>query len=305
MVRLSAAGGLLVAWSLLPGCAVPSRRPAPLEQFAAAAARPILALDPNANWTECFNTLVDLGPVSLAYLMKQPAMTRRAAPDDLAVLMHTSLLRLLISGSDAPTLSTTTLETTLGILHFDLKVGGERIGTLVMAEPAPPRAWHDLYPADFNHDRAAAVDVEADRATLRAWWARHAQSDVIPMARPLRPRPVHLWRLLGRRYADGWLYQPEPQAMLCGGPSRDPVPLRLVTYDYNLVRAVCIWLGSHPDREVQDRLIGLVASRSRTIAHNARFALRCARDERIRAAVERYDNRDEGHDQSRKSSAAL
>ena len=304
MTRLTVVSVSLVVWGTLSGCAASIRHSTGVEQ-AAAAARPILNLDANANWTECLRALAELGPASVAYLMERPAMTRRAAPDDLCVLMHTSLTRLLIQGPDAPPLSANALETTLGILHLDLKVRGERIGTIVMPEPTPPRAWHELYPADFNHELAARIDVEGDRTALREWWDRHRSSGVIPVARPTRPRPAHLWRLLDRRYADGWLYQPEPGTVLCGDALREPVLLQLVTYDYNLVRAVCIWLGSRPDGDVRDRLIGLVAHASRTIAHNARFALQFAPDPRIRNAIERHENRAEQRNRPREPSATL
>ena len=52
-------------------------------------------MDPDANWTACFNQLVELGPASVSYLARCPLMRRRAAPDDLGVALHTSLLRLL------------------------------------------------------------------------------------------------------------------------------------------------------------------------------------------------------------------
>jgi hypothetical protein len=225
------------------------------------------------------------------YLMKQPAMTRRAPPDDLPVLVHTSLVRLLADPVNAPKLSANCLETTLDVLHFDLKVGGRSLGAVGQVNPAPPRGWPELYPADFDQALAAQIDVEADRQALCNWWQAHRGDASPPVtSRRLRPRAEHLWPVLTRRLADVWQYQPEARAVLCTA-RQGPALLQVPTYDYNLVRAVCIWLGSSAEPDVQERLIELVASPLPATAHNARLALRYATDARIRAVIERYDGR--------------
>jgi len=248
-------------------------------------------MDPEANWTACFNRLVELGPASVTYLVRQPLMHRRAAPDDLRVALHLSLLRLLANPSTAPRLSASCLETTLDVLHFDLKVRGRRLGTPHLADGRPPRVWHDLYPADFNHPAAMQIDLEADRRAIRHWWRAHAaQPSTLVTTRRLSPRPERLWRLLSRRYADRWTYQPEPAVILCASQEQGPEMIRLVTCDYNLVRAACIWLGTSSDPATQQRLIELVGSSSPVVAHNACFALRYCPDRRIRATLRRFGN---------------
>jgi hypothetical protein len=246
-------------------------------------------MEPEANWTACFNRLVELGPASVSYLARQPLMHRRAAPDDLRLALHVSLLRLLAEPSTAPRLSMSCLETTLDVLHFDLKVRGRRLGTLHVADGRLPRAWHDLYPADFDHAAAADIDLEADRRAICRWWRAHAaQPSTLVTTRRLSPRPERLWRLLSRRYADRWTYQPEPGVILCGRQDHGPEMIRLVTCDYNLVRAACIWLGSSSNPAIQERLIELVGSSSPLVAHNARFALRYCPDQRVRATLRRF-----------------
>jgi len=275
---------------LLVGCLAPGRAITPADRAVAEAARPILTVDADAVWTDAYNRLVELGPDSIAFLMRQPAMTRRAAPDDLAVLLHTSLVRLLAEPTTGPPrLSATCLETTLGVLYFDLKVHGARIGTIVLTEGPLPRAWHDLYPADFSHRRAARIDLEADRLALREWWLGLGgnQSRAVT-ARDLKPLPARLWRLLSRRYADRWEYMPEQRAVLCSTAARGPAMLEVPTRDYNLVRAVCICLGSSPDPAVQRHLIKLVGSPVPVVAHNACFALMYSPEKSIREVIERY-----------------
>ncbi len=300
------------------GCAVLQPAEARRAQAIAAAAQPILALDPNACWTECYNQLLAFGPDALAYLMAQPALTRPAAPDDLAVLMHLSLVRVLAAPGTAPRLSAQALETTLGILHCDPKVGGERLGTAVLSDRPPPRAWLDLYPADFDQALAARVDLEADRQQLRSWWAaRQGQPEAPRLGAPLAPQVADLWRVLARRPADRWFYglQGEPVRcdawtrgcfVLCGEPPRAPALFDLPTWDYNLVRATCIWLGTQRDATIEARLVELVASPDTTLAHNALFALRYSRNERIRAVLKRYEARETAPLQrTRAPSAAL
>lgn len=302
-VAVPLAGALIL---LATGCQTPPARPSPAGPRApsssrvgdiAAAARPLLTLDPDAVWTDHFNRLVAQGPAAIAWLMEQPAMIRTAAPDDLRVLLHTSLIRLLADpASGPPALSATCFETTLGLLHFDLKAGGRRLGTVVWTEESPPRAWHDLYPADFDHAAAAAIDLEADRRALRDWWqAQPRRGASIAVAPRLEPRAAYLWRILSRRLADRWDYQPELRAALCAAGPRGPALVELSTRDYNLVRAACVWLGSRGEAEVQRQLIELVACPLPTVAHNARFALGYSPDERIRAVVKRYAGPDDGH----------
>lgn len=290
---------------LATGCQTPAARPSREDRGGpsssqvediAAAARPLLSLDPHAVWTEHFNRLVAHGPAAIAWLMEQPAMTRPAPPDDLRVLLHTSLIRQLAApASQPPALSATCFETTLGLLHFDLKANGRRLGTVVWTDDSPPRTWHDLYPADFDHIAAATIDLEADRRALRAWWEAQTQRGAsVAVAPRLEPRAAYLWRILSRRIADRWDYQPELRAVLCAAGPRGPALLELPTRDYNLVRAACVWLGSRREPVVQRQLIELVACPLPTVAHNARFALGYSPDERIRAVVKSYADGDEG-----------
>jgi hypothetical protein len=287
-VRRGRLAALVAALAPLAGCVAPGPAPLPHRAAIAAAARPLLSLDPDAVWTDAYNRLVEFGPESIDYLMRQPAMTQPAAPDDLQVLLHTSLVRLLVSLPTAPTLTASCLETTLGVLHFDLKVGDRPLGTIAQIERSTPRAWHELYPGDFDHALAPRIDVEADRLALREWWRTHRDQPGAVVSRPLKPRADYLWRILVRRPADRWQYEPQPRAILCTAQP-GPVLLHLPTWDYNLVRATCVWLGSSPDPAVEDRLIELVGSPLPTVAHNARFALRHAPDARVRELIERYD----------------
>lgn len=257
------------------------------------AARPIIALQPDAIWTEAFNQLVEIGPRAIDYLMQQPTMTRPTPPDDLEVLLCTSLVRLLAAPrSDPPALSAGCLETTLDVLHFDIKSGGAALGTIVIPPGTLPRHWHDLYPIDFRHDVAARIRLEADRQALRAWWQRCRDAS-IPYAttQPLRPRPEHLWRVLGRRYADCCDYEVGTSVVRCALPPRGSALFRFVSSDYNLVRATCVLLGRHEDPGIRDQLIELVADASLVVSYNARFALRFSDDKRIRELIEQHENR--------------
>jgi len=278
--------GLLAAIALAPssGCC-PADRQATLLREVEAAARPILSLDPEAVWTDCYNQLLDRLPESIDYLAQHPRVSGPVAADDLSVLVHLSLLRLLVHPAARPRPTATCLETTLDLLHFDLKVGGQPIGTVVMPCDRLPRAWHQLYPADFDHRRAAAVDVEADRRAVLAWWRENrTRLPQLAETRRLSPQAQHLWGLLSRRKADRWVYEP-PRALRCSQP---PGLFAADTCDYNLVRAACAWLGSRPDPEIRDRLIELVAGGSLVVSHNARLALRYSPDERIRKLLQKY-----------------
>lgn len=280
---------LLLLLCLPTACAPPSRTLTPLERRIEQAARPILQMNPDAVWTDCYNELVELAPASIAYLAEHPLMRRRAAPDDLRVMLHTSLLRLLVHPATRPRVSVNCLETTLDVLHFDLKVDGRRIGTACLPEPEMPAAWHELYPLDCDHELAGRIDVEADRQALRRWWHENGGDDgILAAADQLRPRAENLWRLLSRRYADRWSYQPEPRAIRCGGPPIERTMMLGHTYDYNLVRAACVWLGSADQPRIRARLIDLVGSPSPVLVHNALLALQYVPDERIRDLIDRY-----------------
>jgi hypothetical protein len=274
----------------LSGCVSEVRAPLRLLRAVETAARPILEMHPDANWTACYNRLVELGPDSIEYLARQPAMQETAAPDDLRVMLHTSLLRLLACRATAPPLTANCFETTLNLVHFDVKVDGQRIGETRLTTPRVPRAWHDLYPTGFDHTLAAEIDVDADRRAMLAWWREHRGEQAARLARgPLRPHAAHLWPVLSRRYADVWIYELEPRAILCALPPARSALLREPTHDYNLVRAACIWLGTDETAEVETQLIELVAHPAPIVAHNARFALRYSPDPRIRDVLERYN----------------
>jgi len=275
----------LVSALALTGCVAPARVAREIED----AARPLLELDPDANWTACYNRLLELAPGSIEYVATRPVMQRRAAPDDLRVMLHTSLLRLLADPVTAPRLSANCFETTLDVLHFDPKVCGRSPGTVHLPTAHVPRAWHELYPADFDHELAACVDPEADRQLMLRWWRQWRGAPARPTARrPLRPRAEHLWAVLSRRYADLWQYEVGPEVVLCAGQPGSAALFCEPAYEYNLVRAVCIWLGSQSDRGTESRLIALVGHPAPIVAYNARFALRYSPDRRIRQVIERY-----------------
>ena len=282
--------GCLVMMIAAGGCVGPGRMLTPRERTVAAAARPILTLDANANWTECYNLLLDLAPTSVSYLASRPVMRRPVPPGDLSTAVHLSLLRLLANPATAPRLSLNTLETTGDVLHLDPNVRGRRLGPVYLAPGPQPQSLFALYPSDFDHAVAARIDLEADRQALRRWWLEHAgQPSTLASSRRLEPRPDSLWRLLGRRRADRWTYAPEPAATLCADTGRGSSLLWLEARDYNLVRAACVLLGSSGDEQTRERLIELVGHPFAVVAHNARFALRFAADPRIRALIERFE----------------
>ncbi len=273
-------------------CAAPRDTLTRAERQALAVARPILDLDPDAVWTDRFNQLVALGPPAIEALMRTPDLTRPAAPDNLRVFICVSLVRLLANpDTQPPRLTATCLVTTYDLLYFDVRVSGQPLGPIVLADRAPPPSWLDLFPAEFRHDRAAAIDLEADRQALRAWWAEHrGGARSLVTARPLAPREEELWPLLARRPAARWVFELDDRVVPCALGGRDePALLRLRTYDYNLVRAACIWLGSRGTPAAQQRLVTLVGSPVPVIAENARFALRFSPEPRIRALIERAE----------------
>jgi hypothetical protein len=280
--------------SLLMGCALvgcAASPPTRLTRLRAveAAARPLLEMQPDANWTACYNRLLELGPASVEYVASRPVMQQVAAPDDLRVMLHTSLLRLLADPRTAPRLSVNSFETTLDVLHFNPKVRGRALGEVRMPTTRMPAAWHDLYPADFDQALACEIDVEGDRRIMLDWWRAHGGEAATWLARRrLHPRADHLWAILSRRYADVWTYEARPEVFLCSQPPGRAALFRGVTYDYNLVRAVCIWLGACELPGTQEELIELVAHPSEVVAYNARFALRHSSDPRIREVLERY-----------------
>jgi hypothetical protein len=280
----------------LSGCASNPGLVSYRERAIAEAAGPILRLDPNANWTECYNILVAHGAHSVSYLCTQPAMTRTAPPDSLSVLIHTSLVRLISNPATRPRLSANCLETSHDLLHFELKVRGRAVGDIAIPGDKGALAWTDLYPAAFDHALGAEINVERDRAALRAWYLRYAGSPaMLATSRRLTPETAALWDVLSLRRADAWEYavEPEKQVMLTSSSGHTPgVPPRMAllecpTFDYNLTRAACIWLGSRPDAGVQRQLIELVGHPFDVVAGNARFALGFSPDPRIRALLRR------------------
>ncbi|HMQ17477.1 MAG TPA: hypothetical protein PKC49_16055, partial [Phycisphaerae bacterium] len=202
------------AFALLTSCAGCVSAGQPLtaaERRVMEAARPLLTLDAGANWTECYNRLVELSPGAIDFLCRQSALTRPAAPDDLAAALHASLVRSLASPMTRPRLTFNTFETTFDLLHLDPKVRGCRLGTVAILGDAPPRTWPDLYPADFDHELAGEVDVERDRQAILAWYRQHAGAPaLLARGRRMRPWTDELWSALSERPADVWTYGVEP-----------------------------------------------------------------------------------------------
>lgn len=293
---------MMVFAALLSGCAAPSRGVALSSDRAAASrdlsraeqiARPILTLDPDANWTAAYNALLALGPTAVEQLAAAPAMRAPSAPDSLETLLHTSLIALLIRPGAAPRLSAYCFETGDNLLCFDLKVARRRLGPVAQPLPQAPRAWTDLYPGAFDHERAAVVDPELDRlAILSCVDDFRARGAPPPLASPLTPRDADLFDQLSLRYADRWTFQPRGGAVLCAAPADggDAWLIAARTHDYNATRAACVWLGGSPDAETRRRLIELVGSTNPVVSANARFALRYCDDPAVRAAVERFES---------------
>ena len=273
----------------LTGCAATDAAGASLWRQAEAAARPVLDMAPEANWTACYNRLLELGPTSVDYLLARPEMRRRAAPDDLRAALCSSLLRLLAEPTRAPSISMNCYETTLEVLHFHPKVFGRSIGPVCIPPPRMPTSWTDLYPFQFDHVLAGAVDVEADRRIMLYWWRAHRGEGRAYMAkRRLEPKPEHLWPVLSRRPADRWGYEMTSPVMLCGQTPGSAALFRGETWDYNLVRAVCIWLGGSETPGVEERLIDLVGDASDVISSNAVFALKFSQNPRIQKLLQSY-----------------
>ncbi len=285
--------GLLLTALLLAtgGCAAAGRALSPPQRAVQAAAEPILKLDPQADWTAAFNQLVEIGPEALDWLMMQPPMTRPVAPDDLRAMVHHSLVRLLSEPRSAPKLSILCLDTTGGLLSFEPKVRGRALGPVYQPSPQPPRRWHDLYTAEFDHALGREADAERDRRSLLDWYGQRRRDRLAAWgATRLSPRFEHVVLLLRRRPANLWTFDPHDAVTLCSAAQSDPpAMLKHSTYDYNVVRSACIWLGSSSRDQQRMQLIELLASPNETVAYNARFALQFCPDPRIREVLDRYN----------------
>lgn len=264
----------------------------------AAAANPILDLDPNADWTSCFNDLIDWGPLAMAYLADDSRLQRPVAPDNLAAFVRLSLMRMLADPAGAPELSAMCLETRHDVLFFEVKADGRSLGTAAMIPGVRPRSWLDLYWGDFNAAAAEAIDLEGDRQKMLAWW-RDCRAAGRPgvSVRGLRPQMERLWPVLATRMADRWTYELGGGLILCsagtaGGTPRKrrgPYLFEEETADYNLVRAACIQLGRSSDSGTEERLIQLVGSPQLFQSHNAVFALQFSTNQRIREVLRAYN----------------
>lgn len=299
-----------------------------LERDVHEAADPILRFDPNANWTRCFNRLVELGPDALFVLARSPHMVDRCAPDDLGVLMHCSLLRTLIDDGTAPKPITRCLETVGDLLFFEMKVRGQSLGTPLVSADQIPRRWHDLFPGAVEHSLTDEIDADHERSTLCAWLGSRRQPGGVRITRRLVPQVESLWTALAVRYADVWEFEVHPAPLRCRSTAagsrtvvvedvstrgsrwaaRPPPPsetesafrlaaqdlpppplLRIFTSDYNRARAACIWLGQSNDGELLEGIIARLDHPSSIVAYNARFALQFSPNLRIREALERYN----------------
>lgn len=199
---------ILFAPLSLAGCAATSARgvwPRGLVD----AATPLLALDPDANWTECYNRLLTFGGAGVDYVVSRPAMTDRCPPDSLETLAATSLAQLVI-GRGAPPLSGTCFETSYDLLHFDVKSHGTPVGEVRIMLGRPPRSWLALYPGRFDQEAAGRIDIDGDRRRIREWWlAQRGRGEARVAGRRLAPSVARALALLGRRYADRWGYAPD------------------------------------------------------------------------------------------------
>ncbi|MCA9242533.1 MAG: hypothetical protein KDA32_01155 [Phycisphaerales bacterium] len=291
---------LTVAFVGTAGCVAPPRIgargeppsvPSRAKSRAEIVARPILSLEPEANWTAVFNELIALGPDAVDQLANAPAMRYQSPPDSLDTLIHTSLIALLLRPGVAPRLSAYCFETGDSLVCLDFKVARRRLGPIAQPLAQPPRAWPDLFPGPFDHDRAEIVDPDLDRlAILKCVDEFRARGEAPPIARPLAPIDANLFDQLKLRYADRWTFQPPNSAVLCAGLAGADAPLiDTRTYDYNATRAACIWLGQSRNPETRRRLIELVGSPNPIESANARFALRFCDDPDVQAALRRFE----------------
>jgi len=273
----------------LVGCAAPRTPGLSRWRQAEAAARPILEMNPDANWTACYNKLFELESASIDYLLARPEMRRRAAPDDLCAALCTSLLRLLSDPSRAPRISMTCFETTLDVLHLHPKVLGRSLGQVHIPPSRMPTSWTSLYPRHFNHVLARAVDIESDRRIMLYWWQLHrGEADAYVAKRRLEPKPAYLWPVMSRRRAEVLVYELTPEVILCAQTPGSAALFREKTCDYNLVRAVCIWLGSSDTPPLVGRLIEMVGGDSDVASRNALFALKYSQNPRIHKLLNEY-----------------
>lgn len=280
---------LLLA-GLLSGCGV--NQAAPVDRRSdpvAQSADLILAMAPDADWTEHYNRLAAAPGVALQHILTRPAMVNPPCADALDTLLCTSLAALLSQEAEPPQLTLYAFETSSDLLHLAPKVAGRELGEICVEPGRPPLRWQDLYRGRFDRAAAARVDLEADRTAMLSWW--RSQNRVweaqVWVTRPLRPQPDRLFRLLSRRHADLWVYQPDFGAAQLVSDPPDAGLFSVSTVDYNLVRAAGIQLGSSADLDVTERLVRLMGDGSPVVAHNARFALGFHPNARIRAAVRR------------------
>lgn len=273
------------------GCAAESRRTSDVADLA----RPILALDPAADWSAAFNALADRGPEAVRYLAESPALTNKSSPDSLDTLIAVSLLRLLANPATAPPLTVSCLETSDDLLHFDIRSHGQSLGPVVLAPDGIPSVWTDLFPGEFNHRIAVGIDLERDRLAMRGWYLTFRdRPSQLSTPRRLSPDDATLFAKLSDRLADRWVYDPTMGTFLIAWPAVRLAPPReylidLPTVDYNIVRAACVRLGQSKDPQIRRRLIELVGSPHPLIRHNATFALGFSADERIRDLIRRYN----------------
>lgn len=280
---------VLLALLVAGGCA-PEHRAGAIHDPVVVAAAPLLGLDPDADWTASYNRLIALGPKSVAWLAEDLRRQATNDSDDLRLLLSTSLLHLIAYPARRPGLSVQAFETRDGVLFFEPKVAGRSIGHVHMLRPMAPRRWQDLYPADFNHRLAAAVDLAGDREAMLAWYAlMQAQEAPLATTLPLSPMLDRLWPALGAAPADRWSYVPATGQIRRVAWSPQAAPLfEVTTYDYNFVRAACIQLGQATDPAIQAALIDCLASPVPVVAHNARFALTFSPDPAVQRVLRRY-----------------
>lgn len=285
-----AALALIVAGTL--GCTTVQRSVGSQERIADAA-RALLSLDPEADWTAAYNVLVEIGDPAVVYLANEPRYRAAQCGADLEVLLRNSLIKALLGIGHGPKLTLRAFEISLDVFHLDPNVRGRRLGEIHYKHPCA-NDWTALYPARFDHAVARHVDVLRDRDALRAWIElRVARRERLTRATTLQPRSEALFGVLSRAPADRWRFAPERQALSVADveePKRLPgwpVPPSAALIDtptdtYHLIRAACIQLARSRSPEVLERLIGSLGSSNPTLSYNASFALRRSFDRAIR-----------------------